>query len=74
MIEYILLAIPVAATVAGYIIAGDWDSLVQMIMDNKRTVLVAVQVAALFVCGVFKLWKVGAMLGITLIATFVWGE
>lgn len=59
--------------ILGYIYAGDWDSLVLLAKEHIIEILCIIEAAALFVSGILRRYKLGAMLCVCIIITVTWG-
>ena len=64
----------VALPIIGYIYAGDWDSLIELIRSHTREIACVIEAIALFIAGYLRRYRLGAMICGLLIVTITWGS
>jgi hypothetical protein len=74
MSPYTLFSIAtVLVPLASYIYAGDWESLRNLVWEHRIELLCILEAIALFVSGILRRYRLGAMLCACIIITITWG-
>jgi len=69
---FIFTLIPPLVLIGGYIYAGDWDSLIALAQSHAKEIIVAIEAVGLFIAGVLKKYKIGAMICVAILMTLMW--